>query len=252
VPRLVERAACRYLAVDSKAHQSGWKSLPIERRAVGFTARASRAMLGGLDSHTHRLSAADRDPAPTGLHPAAELGVCNQTAGIAWLADWSLLELSGRRSALDGVLRDLRGQHVRSGSPTRFRHGWLHRIGHSRALVILGRPVANEVGRVRAAACGWADIAITDASCRYQAMAVVGPSASDVAAATRESRDVMILRLAEIEFLFLVAKPKAPVLWHTLLQAGVPCGAHPVSAASIALLAAAREIVGCQRHRSER
>jgi hypothetical protein len=160
--------------------------------------------------------------------------------------------VSGRRVALDGFVRHLRGQHARSGFPTRFSHGWLLRVGPSRALVIFCRWGAADVGGVRADADAWPDVAITDASHSYEAMAVVGPMAGDVAAAANDCRAVTILRSSEIEFLLVVAKPEAAMLWRALLQAGVACGAHPVSASSIALLAAARKVVDCQRRASER
>jgi hypothetical protein len=209
-------------------------------------------MLGGLDSSTHGRGAVYPDRLAPALHSAAELGVCSQTAGIARLADWRFLALSGRRLAVDGVLRDLLGHHIRADAPTRFRHGWVHRVAANQALVILNPPVADAVGRVRAAAEAWHDVAIADTSDSFEAMAVVGPGAAGVAAAASDCRNVTIVRSLEVEFLLLAAKSEAPVLWQALLRAGVPHGAHPVRSTTIALLAAARKVLDCQRQRSDR
>jgi hypothetical protein len=222
------------------------------RRPIGQRGNPSRS--GGVLPLTVRDATGQMsrpvEHAPRGstqtIHPAAQLAACSRSAGIAWLSEWSLLQLTGRRASLEAALRQLGRRYTRYGSAGALDHGWLHRVGPNQAL-LLSRSQAGLWKRVYSAVRPLSDLVVIDVSLEYEAFAVAGPAADVVAESLFGNRALVIIRSVEIDYLVVSPKAQAPATWRRLLRAGAQCGAHPVSPRSIALLAAARKIVDCQR-----
>jgi glycine cleavage system aminomethyltransferase T len=181
-------------------------------------------------------------------HVAPEVAACRTSAGVGVLCDMAVLEVSGRPLALQRVVRQLLGQRTAVGSTHPLDGGWLCLLATHRALVVVPTALRAALAtRVQAACRQASDVSVVDLSERYGLLAVVGPAAGALVAATAASVAAAVLSTGHDRYFVVVAAGAAVAAHREILEAGRALGAVAVGREAFELVRVGDAVTDCQR-----
>jgi hypothetical protein len=196
---------------------------------------------------------------------AAQIAVCRRSVGLSGPASLGVLELRGRRAALQTVLRGLTGRRLAVGDAVHASGAWWCLLTSYRALALAPPAARHDVwALLRNATRETPGASTVDLSADYAAITLAGPRAGALAVAAGlgerppgraglvcGARPAVVLREHADRCLVVVPRAHADVAWAELLAAGAALGAAGVDAYALGLLAAGERVTGCLPARAE-